>query len=231
MSNDDYVNLTRRKVLGGLAGIGAAGAATGAGTMALYSDSETSGGNTVQAGTLNLTTGSETIQTMSVSELAPGEAAAATTWTLKNVGTINGSLDVDVDITGEADGSSGTAATPTADASATEVAKALEVVTLKYDSDGDGTLTDIGQVTGTTDASMFDSVDSTGTTYTSLYNLANNENDSSETNDNDLINLADPAGGKDFKLELKLREEAGNKFQADGVAFDIKFILNQTDGQ
>lgn len=223
MSDDNYVNLTRRKVLGGLAGIGAAGAATGAGTMALYSDSETSGSNTVQAGTLNLTPNSSDLETVSVSELAPGESGGVTTWTLVNDGTITGSLDVSVTITGEADGSDGTPATTT-DVSATTVAKALEVVTLSYGG------SDVGQVSGSTDAAdVFENASSS--TYTSLYDLANNEQTSGEDSPNDLIDLADPGTGTDFSLEVKLRSEAGNKFQADGVAFDIEFVLNQTDGQ
>jgi len=48
------VRLTRRKVLAGLGTIGAAGAASGAGTFALFSDSEVSTGNEIDMGTMDL---------------------------------------------------------------------------------------------------------------------------------------------------------------------------------
>lgn len=55
MSNDDNgIRLTRRRLLGGVAATGAATAGLGAGTYALYSDSEQSTGNTVSSGTLDL---------------------------------------------------------------------------------------------------------------------------------------------------------------------------------
>lgn len=52
--SDDTFELSRRKALGGLATIGLAGAGAGLGTSALYSDTETLGGNSVTAGTLDL---------------------------------------------------------------------------------------------------------------------------------------------------------------------------------
>lgn len=47
-------DLTRRRLLGGITATGAAAAATGAGTFAYFRDTETSTGNTVQAGTMSL---------------------------------------------------------------------------------------------------------------------------------------------------------------------------------
>lgn len=51
---DERYQLTRRKALAGLATVGAAGAAAGLGTSALYSDEETFENNVITAGTTNL---------------------------------------------------------------------------------------------------------------------------------------------------------------------------------
>ena len=55
--SDSTIELNRRRVLSGLGVIGLASAGAGAGTMALFSDTETSSGNAVQAGTLDLNDG------------------------------------------------------------------------------------------------------------------------------------------------------------------------------
>lgn len=52
--SDKRFELTRRRLIGGVSVIGVASVATGAGTYASFSDTESSIGNTVQAGTMNL---------------------------------------------------------------------------------------------------------------------------------------------------------------------------------
>ncbi|WP_153952195.1 TasA family protein [Halosegnis longus] len=97
--SDSTIELNRRRVLAGLGTIGVASAGAGAGTFALFSDTEESTGNSVTAGTLNLTAdgndGSETT-TLSVTGAAPGDTGIATT-TLRNAGNISGFLNVDID--------------------------------------------------------------------------------------------------------------------------------------
>ncbi|MEZ3117346.1 TasA family protein [Halobaculum sp. MBLA0147] len=101
MSDDDSgttFELTRRRVLGGALTVGAASAATGAGTFALFSDSEESNGNSVQAGTLDLAAGGNNgtnTTTLSVTKARPGQSGTGTR-TLKNVGSINGFLNLNV---------------------------------------------------------------------------------------------------------------------------------------
>lgn len=96
--SDSTIELNRRRVLSGLGVIGIASAGAGAGTMALFSDSETSSGNTVQAGTLDLNDGvsstSFSIGTGS-SGLKPGDKGTAY-FPLTNNGSLNGSLDVGI---------------------------------------------------------------------------------------------------------------------------------------
>lgn len=198
----DSNGVSRRRVLGGIASVGVAGAAAGAGTMAVFSDSESSSGNSVQAGTLNLTLnggGSFAFNTA----LAPTETTTDSV-TLVSDGSVSGSLDVDVSYT-ESDGDTGSQ-----NATDDEVAQNLEVQTLDYD--GDRT----GQVTN-------------GSTPT-LADLANNDQTSGESTGNDLINLPDPGSGTDFIVGLRLKG-VGNKYQGDGIAITFDFHLNQNDSQ
>ncbi|WP_277555483.1 TasA family protein [Halobaculum limi] len=84
--------LSRRGVLGGLVTMGAASAAAGAGTVALFSDEETSANNTVQAGTLDLTVnGSGSNAVIDVSNVVP-EGSGSDSTTLRNAGTLPGYL-------------------------------------------------------------------------------------------------------------------------------------------
>lgn len=86
MSNG--IELTRRRALGGLATIGVASAGAGAGTMALFSDRETSSGNSVRAGTLDLLLGNGPVWSTSVgANLAPGDRFSGTV-DLTNDGTL-----------------------------------------------------------------------------------------------------------------------------------------------
>lgn len=94
MENNEHTEfeLGRRQVLAsfGLAGIASAGA--GAGTVALFTDEETSANNTVQAGTLDLeVNGSGSNAVFDVSNVVPGDSGTAST-TLQNDGTLPGYL-------------------------------------------------------------------------------------------------------------------------------------------
>lgn len=91
----DKIELTRRRILGGLAITGAAAAGTGAGTMAYFSNTEESTGNTVSAGTLDLTTGGDNTAstTVDIGDVAPGQSDSGST-TLANNGSIDGSIDL-----------------------------------------------------------------------------------------------------------------------------------------
>lgn len=87
--------MTRRRLLSSVATVGGASAASGAGTMALFSDTETSSGNAISTGTLNLTLdGSDaTVTFLSETSIEPGETGSATL-TLTNTGSLPGYVDV-----------------------------------------------------------------------------------------------------------------------------------------
>ena len=141
----DPPRITRRTLLGSAIAVGAAGSAAGAGTLALFSDSETSSGNTVQAGTLDLQLGSAQKFTLPSGGLSPGEAVQASI-NLQN----NGSLVGDhVEMTFEV--TENDLATPTdfeyqTDVSALRLADHLAVETLEYDGQELATQYDIDTV-------------------------------------------------------------------------------------
>lgn len=94
MTDDDSktIELNRRRVLGGIVTVGAAAAAAGAGTFAAFSDTETSGGNEVTAGTLDLVLndGSSAQTSIDINEAVPGEVEGYLIFQLTNGGTITG---------------------------------------------------------------------------------------------------------------------------------------------
>jgi len=95
--SDKNIKLTRRRALGALGVVGVASAGAGAGTLALFSDEETSGGNSVQAGTLDLTLdgGNEAVTLIDTADVKPGDNGDGRT-TLTNDGSVDGYVDLSV---------------------------------------------------------------------------------------------------------------------------------------
>ncbi|UIO99192.1 CalY family protein [Halobaculum sp. CBA1158] len=141
MSDDNSgstIELNRRRVLGALGTVGVASAGAGAGTFALFSDTETSGGNSVQAGTLNLTTTSTQSFNASATDLAPGGSTNPIQIDLSNAGTVSGDhVEVSVDYS-QNDGSEPSDGSLSANVTAEEFAERLFVSTLDYAGDGIG---------------------------------------------------------------------------------------------
>lgn len=119
------IELNRRRALAGLCGIGVASVGAGAGTMALFSDSEQSTANQVTAGTLDLDIdGADTATTtVEATNIAPGYTGSDSS-TVANAGSIDGFLDVEV---GSVSGT-------------TEMKEQLQIRVL-LDDDGDTTTT------------------------------------------------------------------------------------------
>nr|WP_272913196.1 TasA family protein [Halapricum salinum] len=95
--SEKKIELNRRRVLGGMATLGVAAAAAGAGTYAAFTDSESSENNQVSAGTLDLTFGGSDgpVEAVSISNAVPGDSDTGTL-TLSNDGSVNGTLDIGV---------------------------------------------------------------------------------------------------------------------------------------
>jgi len=98
MSDENTIELNRRRVLGGVVTIGAAAAAAGAGTFAAFNDTESSNNNSVSAGTLDLTVdgSSSPVSVLSVSDAVPSGSGTGSAITLANGGSVDGTLDISV---------------------------------------------------------------------------------------------------------------------------------------
>jgi len=93
-----------RKVLISLFIIGILALGIGWGTYSLFSDTETSSGNTFTAATLDLEVGGSSILVINVGNIAPGYDSGYYKWCLKNVGSIPGKLSVTFDIVSDDEG-------------------------------------------------------------------------------------------------------------------------------
>jgi predicted ribosomally synthesized peptide with SipW-like signal peptide len=95
--NNTNIKLSRRKILAGLGTIGLASAGAGAGTMALFSDSENARAE-VRAGTLDLTVNGENgvVTILDEEGIAPGDSGEEPV-AVKNAGSIAGMLTASID--------------------------------------------------------------------------------------------------------------------------------------
>ncbi|NHN61155.1 MULTISPECIES: TasA family protein [Halorussus] len=171
--DDSSVSLTRRRLLGGLVAIGGAGAASGAGTFAYFSDTESSTGNTIDAGTLDLTVSDSGADfsdgvsgTWTISNAKPGDSVLGDL-TLRNEGSLS-SDHVEISFAvdeSEAGGSTGANEADTMPSSAEGMAEQFEVTVFTYngtnvlqnlsDANGNG-IVDIGDVVSGNDGALDD---------------------------------------------------------------------------
>lgn len=201
---DAKISVTRRRLLVGVAAVGTAGAGAGAGTMALFSDTESSSGNSVSAGTLDLTLdGSDaTVTFLSETGVAPGDGGTAT-MTVANAGSLTGYIDVEV-------------------ASLTDYENGLSGNENSVDNTGgdpgagNGELSQYLEVhaefqNGPDLWSGFDTADNRlqpGTVYDEDYQLAGGASDT-------------------FVLDWQLPTSTGDDAQSDGIEFALTFSLDQ----
>ncbi len=86
-----------KKILASVFFIGILALSIGWGTYSLFNDTETSNGNTLTAGTLDLTVDGQddpNVMNITVSNMKPGDDTGYYKWVLKNVGTLPGNLSV-----------------------------------------------------------------------------------------------------------------------------------------
>lgn len=94
---NNRTEMSRRRILGGVLAVGTASAAAGAGTMAAFSDTESSDGNAVSAGTLDLTIdgGDQTVAFLDETDVSPGDSGSGSV-ALANAGSVPGTLEITV---------------------------------------------------------------------------------------------------------------------------------------
>ena len=173
---------------------------TGIGTWAYFTDTESSTGNQMAAGTLDLKTDDAdgVTQTLFATNMQPGDNVTSENITLKNNGSVAGAtLDMVFSYV-ESDNSPNPV-----NMSANATAAVLEVTALNY---GGSSLLSLVS-------------DNNSNTYKDVEDLKN-ANLSGQSGIN-------PAATKDFDIAVFLRTETGNNFQADGIDITITFTLNQ----
>jgi predicted ribosomally synthesized peptide with SipW-like signal peptide len=199
------LSLTALLVMGVIAGA----------TFAYFSDTESSTGNTLTAGTLdlNIDGGDTAVTTFNVSAVAPGDSGSGSS-TLANVGSMAGELDIAtsaVTNTGAASGS-----TEYGDDSGDLGASAEIAMYLDIDQSGTWNAGDTG-------------LSSDGTTYAFPAALDYDviDNYASETWNAAVATMA-AAASEDIVVSWRVPTSAGNSIQGDSVSFSITFILEQS---
>ncbi len=189
-----------KRILGLMVAIMLLTGMTGIGTWAYFSDVETSTGNVLAAGTLDLKTNDidGVSQTLLATNMRPGDTVGPETITLKNSGSVPGA-SLDLAFTYIESDSSPNPVNLSADATAAVV----EVTTLNYGG-----------------SSLLGSVSDNNTNgYKDIQDLQN-------ANLSGLTGIA-PSATKQFEIAVSLRSTASKDFQADGISVTMTFVLNQ----
>ena len=215
MSDDNTIELNRRRVLGGIVTVGAAAAAAGAGTFALFSDTEESSGNTVQAGTLNLQDTETT--SFPVDNLVPGDEVEGTVKTIYDSDSDVDPVNVTASLTLSENDLTPTPESNTGNLSASEFAGYISMDTAEL-NDGKGNSHNIESNSGTTNGPN-------DTSYTSLADVVEYD-----IPDDALSNVA-PGNTVTLDLVGTFVSGAGNDAQGEGIDLDVTFTANQPDTQ
>ena len=207
--SDWEITLTRRQVLGGAVTLGAGSAASGAGTLAAFSDTEAAMGR-VTAGSLDLTvTGTSggannndgAVSFLNASGIVPGSSGSGTV-TLTNTGTLAGHLSLrTLRVINDGNGLTD----PESDVD-------------ERDGAGEGELADLLTVTVTLDGPDGSRSLCTGGAMTSFFVP-------DDTYDLEYGLAADESAV--FRIEWHLSADVGNEIQGDSAGIELVFGLSQ----
>ncbi|GGM67158.1 putative ribosomally synthesized peptide with SipW-like signal peptide [Halarchaeum rubridurum] len=229
------VRLTRRKLLAGLGTIGAAGAASGAGTFALFSDSEASTGNEIDMGTMDLVVrdgdsgdgfGDGVSGTFTVENAKPGDTMNGSV-ELKNAGSIAADhVELGFSVSPTEGSYGGTDGGDTQDG-ATGMAGQFGVGQFDYPKDGSGPY----------DTLDVDGLDA-GADGPEMATLADLVDGTNADELDDLNPPPEPDGTRTLDIGLKWLDDAehdlthpNNDFQGDTLDVTIHFALAQEPDQ
>lgn len=247
------MKLSRRKLLGSLGAIGVAAGGAGAGTFAYFQDSETSSGNTVEAGTvdLGLHDGGDgytyTMLSATPDALKSGGSDRSTTINIKNSGTLRlDHLDITFsnDTVEDANGDQSSADSgPNSDPDQTHgdadepaMSRWIYVDELTYDPPGnnsDGSSNAIELVNeGTAQSTSQGTIDASADGNAGFVSLADLE---SSMNQSVLSGFTPPeagssatAGGESsLTIAIEMHPNIPNDYQGDVLVTDIEFVVEQ----
>ncbi|ELZ98934.1 hypothetical protein C440_01220 [Haloferax mucosum ATCC BAA-1512] len=208
MTDDNTIELSRRKVLGGLALIGVASATAGAGTIAALNDTENSNGNQIYAGRMDLRIdggdSSVTLIDTGSNSIVPGDSGIGCV-TLTNSNGSNVAGAVDVRITRVADSENGREEMEKEAGDTTGAGELGEHLLVRmYFEDGSGNRTYLGDDQYRKATNRLQS----GKTFNTHYPL-------------------DVSGEVDFCLDWKLPSSAPPTIQTDSFEVDFAFDMMQ----
>ncbi len=203
-----------KKILVSLSMISAVAAIAIGGTVAYFSDIETSTGNTFTAGTLdlNLDGGNVNVVKFTLANLKPGDLGNGT-WAVANVGSLDGYLDLEAISVTEAIGA-------TTDSELADEPTGVDVAQL-------GTYLLIHLFVDTNNNGVFDSGE------TDIYGTATAPLPIKDISGNYGLDLSLAAnGGTNYiRLNWNIPTTTDNQIQGDSVTLSITFELAQTAGQ
>ncbi|MBN2239246.1 MAG: hypothetical protein JW712_05695 [Dehalococcoidales bacterium] len=170
------------------------------GTWAYFSDTETSTGNILAAGTLDLKTNDAdgVSQTLSATNMRPGETIGPEYIFLKNSGSVDGS-SIDIVFSYVENDSSPNPVNK----SANQTAAVIELIELKY-----GGVSILGNVTDTNINGYRDIQDLVSTNLNGQGGI-------------------EASATKQFEIKIRPRSTTNKEFQADGITITMNFTLNQ----
>jgi len=215
-----------KKILISLSTIAAVAAIAIGGTVAYFSDTETSTGNTFSAGTLNLQVGKDdpTSVKIELSNMKPGDKSNAATWLVKNTGSIAGKLTVGVGaITNNENGCIEPEGDDSCNTTNGELGANLKVA-FWMDVDKDGSWSS-GDYYLTSGGNKIPWATGETTLPPAAYDILNNYGSKTWTYVQE--NIAGSSEAGNFRVEYDLPDGTGNIIQSDSSVFDITFTLNQ----
>lgn len=229
--------LTRRRVLGSVVATGAAAAGVGAGTWAAFSDTESSSGNSVQAGTLDLTLSDSNSLQWSIIADSPGEPPTDTQdIVFHNVGSLNADhLELDFSNTtkedDDGDPSNGYSRGPESDPTdgASGMAQYVRVETLTYERPDGTKLTLVSNSQPYSNSGRPDITNTNDTGFIDLDDLTAPENEDA------LDNFTPPPPNDSdqsiLNIHLVLDKSTPNDYQGDAVLTEVTASLQQDSSQ
>ncbi len=181
------------------------------GTWAYFSDTESSTGNSLTAGTLdlNINGGNIAVTTFTASAVAPGDSGNGSS-TLANIGTMGGELDITFSAIANTGGVGGEFGDSSGDlGGVAEIAVYIDV-----DQSGTWTAGDIG-------------LKSDATTYSFPTALDYDVIDNYDSETYDAVETMATTAADNFRVQWRVPTGADNSIQGDAVSFDVTFILEQ----
>lgn len=194
-----------KKILLSLMMVGVVAAAAGAGTFAYFSDTESSNGNTMTAGTLdlNIEGGDSAVTTLSVSDVGPGDSGTASS-SISNTGSIDGYVDVEVGSVNNTEGANPESET---------------------DTSGDG------EMGGIATATIYVDDDGNLSTTGDQTQVASGTLNSIQSQDYEVDHSLTAGGSSNLVIDWDVPTSMGNEAQGDAASFDATAKLDQTAGQ